>query len=169
MARRLMRIWTLLAAFVCLTAAPAAVAVPIEVAFGATDGSAYGQLAFERRQPQDNPGTLSGGWIEIAGRLIDATQLFYEYYAIADSLGIRIAGDATSGLDAGDFLHLTFGNPDGSSLDLPTRGFLSYRLGDASGSTQVIVTPVPEPLAGALFAAGVAALAWRRRRRHAFA
>ena len=165
MQRRAFGLRALFAAFLCLLAVQPASAAPIEVSFLASDGSAYGQFAFERRQPQDNPGTLTGGFIEIRGELIDSSRLFYEYYGIADSLNIRIAGNEGSGLDSGDFLNLTFGNPDGSSLELPTFGSLSYRLGNISGSTTGTVTAVPEPVSAGLFAAGVGALAWRRRRR----
>ena len=169
MERRALRIWRVLAALLCLLAGQAALAVPIEVEFHASDGSATGRFAFEPRQVQDNPATLAGGWIEVGGRLIEGTRLFYEYYPIADSLTVRIAGDETSGLDAGDFLNLTFGNPDGSSLLLPTRGFLSYTLGGVSGSATGTVSAVPEPMAAGLFGGAVAALAWRRRRRRSTA
>jgi hypothetical protein len=165
MKRRALSLWSFLAAFLCLLAVQPASAAPIEVSFLASDGSAYGQFAFERRDPRDNPGELSGGFIEIRGQVIDSSRLFYEYYGISDSLNIRIAGNEGSGLDAGDFLNLRFGNPDGSTLELPTWGNLSYSLGGVSGSTIGRVSAVPEPVSAGLFAGAVGALAWRRRRR----
>ena len=65
-----------------------------------------------------------------------------------------IIGDESTGFDAGDFLGLRFGNPDGPTLELPTRGSLWYRFGGVDGSKMVNVTPVPEPLAAGLFGAG---------------
>jgi hypothetical protein len=147
-----------------LAAAQPALAGPIEVSFRSNDGSASGSFAFEPLQPQDNPGKLTSGRLELDGRTFEGPQLFYEYYGIADSLGVRIAADETTGLGAGDFLSLRFGNLDSHTLDLPTRGSLSYSFDGVAGSKMGEVTAVPEPLPAALFGFGAAALAWRRRR-----
>ena len=156
-----------LAALFLLFTAQAALAVPIEIGFRADDGSAYGELAFNPPPGVIRRGSLTSGLIEVDGRVFVGSQLYYEFYPIADSLGVFIKGDESTGFDAGDFLRLRFGNPDGSTLELPTRGSLWYSFGGVEGSKMVRVTPAPEPLAAGLFGAGAAALAWRRRRRAA--
>lgn len=165
MARHAARIVGAVSALLLLLAAPAALAVPIEVSFYADDGSAYGQFAFEQVPTFQTTRPLADGHLRIGDRTFDASELFYEYYPIADSLSVRIRGDESSGLDAGDFINLSFGNPDGSSLELPTRGTLSYDFDGIQNSKVGTVTAVPEPLAAGLFGLGAAALAWRRRRR----
>lgn len=118
-----------LAALFLLLTAPAALAVPIEVRFYAEDGSAYGEFEFKQRPTFQITAALTSGRLWIDDRLFEAPQLFYEYYPIADSLAVRIRGDETSGLDAGEFLNLAFGNPDGSSLELPVRASLLTQFG----------------------------------------
>jgi hypothetical protein len=167
MASYLKPIALLSAGLLLIMGSEAALAVPIEVAYRSDDGSAFGTFAFEPREAQDNPGALTSGQFTIGDREFQGSQLFYEYFPIADSLSVRIAADATTGLATGDFLSLRFGNPDGASLNLPTRGSLSYSFGGAGGSLQGDVTAVPEPLAAGLFGLGAGALAWRRRRRGA--
>jgi hypothetical protein len=165
MARQAARILGAICALFLLFTGPAALAVPIEVSFYADDGSAYGEFAFEQRPTDQTASPLTSGHLRIGDRTFDASELFYEYYPIADSLSVRIRGDETSGLDAGDFINLSFGNPDGSSLELPTRGNLSYNFDGVFASKTGTVTAVPEPLSAGLFGLGAAALAWRRRRR----
>ena len=153
-----------LAALFLLLASPA-IAVPIEVVFTANDGSAFGQFAFERRPIEDNPGRLSSGRLQIGEQVFESSQLLYEYFGIADSLQVFIRGNETTGLPPGDYLNLSFGNPDDSILNLPTRGSLGYSLSGVVGSRNGMVTAVPEPFAAGLFGLGAAGLAWRRRRR----
>lgn len=151
------------AALFLLLGSPAA-AVPIEVSFYAEDGSAYGEFAFERRPTYNTPAKLSGGELRIGDRIITAEQMFYEYYPILDSLAVWILADETSGLDAGDFVTLRFGNLDGADLILPTRGQLGYSFGGVRDGVNGTVTAVPEPLSVTLFGAAAGALVWRRRR-----
>lgn len=153
----------LIGLFLLATAQPA-LAGPIEVVFRTADGTASGFFAFAPRQARDNPGTLASGRIEIDGRVFEGSQLFYEYHPIADSLAVRIAADETTGLAVGDFLNLSFGNPDGPTLELPTRANLLYTFGGVQASKMGEITAVPEPLAAGLFGLGVAGVAWRRRR-----
>jgi hypothetical protein len=154
----------LLASLFLLLAAPAALAVPIEVVFTANDGSASGQFAFEPRQAHNNPGALTSGRLQIGDRVFEAPVLFYEYYPIADSLAVMILANESSGLPPGDFINLTFSNPDGPVLELPTRASLAYNFGGVYDSRMGTVTAVPEPLMAGLFGLGAAGLAWRRRR-----
>ena len=163
MTRQAARLWGAFAALLLWLGSPAW-AVPIEVVFTANDGSASGQFAFERRQAHQNPGTLTSGQLQIGTRSFDSSQLFYEYYGISDSLAVFIRGNETTGLPPGDFINLTFGNPDDSVLVLPTRASLSYKFDGVFDSRMGTVTAVPEPLAAGLFGLGAAGLAWRRRR-----
>jgi PEP-CTERM motif len=150
--------------FVLIAARPA-LAVPTEVAYTADDGSAFGQFAFEPVPVDQNPGRLTSGRLQIGEHSFDHSQLFYEYYGIADSLQVHIRGNELTGLPRGDYLNLQFGNPDGSALSLPTRGVLNYNLGGVDESKTGMVTDVPEPTAAGLFGLGAVGLAWRRRRR----
>jgi hypothetical protein len=149
-----------------LFAGAAARAVPIEVAFGTPNGSASGSFAFEPIfDPGANPGALSSGRLDIGGQIFEAPVLFYEYYGIGDSLQVAIRANEGSGLSPGDFINLTFGNPDGSSLVLPTQANLFYSFGGTQTNLTGTVRPVPEPLSAALFGAGAGLLLLRRRRR----
>jgi hypothetical protein len=155
----------MLAGLFLLFAAPAAMAVPIEVVFTSNDASASGEFAFERTNSPERDLTLTSGRIVIGDRVIGSSDLRYDFSPILDSLNIRIFGNETTGLGSGDFINLTFGNPDGSSLLLPTRGSLSYNFDGVYDSRMGTVTAVPEPLSAGLFGVGAAGLAWRRRRR----
>jgi hypothetical protein len=163
MARQAARIWGALAGLFLLLGSPAA-AVPIEVSFS-LDGVAYGQFAFEGTNLPQRDLRLTSGSIAIGDRVIGSANLLYDYSPIQDSLNIRIFGNETTGLNAGESFGLTFGNDGAGWLELPTYGSMGYQADGISVGGWGTVTAVPEPLSVSLFGAAAGALVWRRRRR----
>jgi hypothetical protein len=151
------------ALFILLAGSPA-LAGPIEISFYSRDGTAYGEFAFESTNLPQRDLRLTSGSIAIGDRVIASANLLYDYSPIQDSLNIRIFGNETTGLLAGESFGLTFGNDGAPWLELPTYGSFGYSLDGAKGGGWGTVTPVPEPLSVTLFGAAAGVLVWRRRR-----